>query len=333
MYIRILGISGLGNNALFPAQCFTGRVATTAGRRIQYDNGYEWIPHNYARSRAYACIAYIPSLLMRNVCLYIGYGFSAALLPSPSPSLSFTYAKLKDQSLVSTQHCLLIETIMHPFWSLLASFSLPLLVSSIPNPPAITARAIASDKIVKLSPSQSSALNAEYAKWTATAGASVAVVSDAYAAPLIPDNSAPSATKILTNGGGPGCWGCSTWLQTDKCPVTIPAICAQLSASANGQGPTDAWVWSGKEAVEDHHGCVMGFWMPKNVLEQKALVPTPEECETNVYGAMAKAGEGGLMGSVNLQQWPDRLGATGEAVDAGRISFLMISQGYDQQGY
>lgn len=82
----------------------------------------------------------------------------------------------------------------------------------------------------------------------------------------------------------------------------------------------------------------MAYWMPKALVQGpgsagNGLVPTVEECLTNIFGEMSKVP---IAGSINVQTPPDEKsgGGTGVAVDAGKISFLLAPHRWDDgSGY
>ena len=141
------------------------------------------------------------------------------------------------------------------------------------------------------------------------------------------------STKYATSGNalaantayGVNCLndGTGYTLDQDTCADSVGAICLQISGIWGTKYQTpNQWIWS-----TENGNCTFGYWLPAN----GAPPPSDERCREGIIGVMNDACRGPEYNaaSVNLVQlpWSNASGSgTGQAVDAGYPSYVMVAQ-------
>ena len=112
-------------------------------------------------------------------------------------------------------------------------------------------------------------------------------------------------------------------LDQKTCSDSAITICYQISGMYGTKYQTpNQWIWS-----TENGNCTFGYWLPAG----GAPPPSYERCTTGIMGVMNEACQGPKFNaaSVNLLQlpWSNSSGnGTGQAVDAGYPSYIMVAQ-------
>ena len=108
-----------------------------------------------------------------------------------------------------------------------------------------------------------------------------------------------------------------------NCIVARPFICAWLANLRPETYAVENWLWM------ERPGCALGFFLPRFQHGEPLELPTEEECNRDIYGAIIEQcayDSRYNVGSINVVQLPRGHGQPGEPMTEGFARYAMAPQ-------